>query len=234
MTAWDDFLKIGPIVISALILIVAVFSLYKNYKIKKLGYNILTNTSITPQNEVRRKIRLFYEDSPDNLIPINDGRLLIIKFFNDGNVAIEPDHFKQPLTITFDPEVRIIDKEVIDYPDSLKKPELNLSENTLSLESILFNKNDSVTIKILLANSKTTPDIKPRARITDVSNINEAKQKKSLTIMTFVLIQSSVFLFVMIVLQFITESSIRLYILVIFFMISITIHLFRIHKSPWA
>ena len=160
MTAWDDFLKIAPIVISALILIVALFTLYKNHRIKKLSYNILTNTAIAPLNEVRRKIRLFYEDSPNNLIPINDGRLLIIKFLNDGNVTIEPNHFVQPISITFDPEVRIIDKEVIDYPDSLKKPELNLSENTLSLESILFNKNESVTIKILLADSKTEPQYK--------------------------------------------------------------------------
>jgi hypothetical protein len=77
----DDPLKVVAVIISALILIVALFSLYRNIKNKKLRYNILTNTTIAPMDTyLSRKIKLFFEECPDKLIPIKDSRLLIIKF----------------------------------------------------------------------------------------------------------------------------------------------------------
>jgi hypothetical protein len=183
MISVDDLLKIGPIVISALILIVALYGLYRNHKVKRLSYAILINTAIVPLDKnLSGKIKLYFEENPGIIVPIEDSRILIIKFLNDGTVPIEPDHFVQSISVSFDPEVRIIDKDVIDYPDSIKKPELNLSENSIILDPMLFNKNEFITIKILLANSRTEPNVKIRARIIGISDIKEVKQKKTFII----------------------------------------------------
>ena len=153
----DDPLKVLTVVISALILFVALFNIYKNKKSKILKYYILTNTEIAPVDvELSGKIKLFFEESPDKLIPIIDSRLIIIKFSNNGKEPIKSADFEEPISVAFGNEVSILDKGIIAYPDSLKKPELRVSENTLILEPLLLNKTESITIKVLLSNSKET------------------------------------------------------------------------------
>lgn len=68
----------------------------------------------------------------------------------DGNVAIAPTDFERPLSFSFGDGSRILSAEIIKtYPITLK-PTLNLLSNRVSLEPVLLNGNDTLTIKLLI------------------------------------------------------------------------------------
>jgi hypothetical protein len=61
------------------------------------------------------------------------------------------------------------DKEILDCPKALKKPNLTVSEKSVILESLLLNKDEFVTIKLILTGLKEKVDPKICARIIGIT-----------------------------------------------------------------
>jgi hypothetical protein len=188
MSLWNDPLKIAPIIISALILFVAIINFLKNYKFKSLCYTILIDAAIpTIYEDLAKNIKLIDQENPENLIPINGVRLLIIELLNDGNVSIKSADFEEAISVSFDSNINILHAEILDSPDSLEKPGLKISENTVVLEPSLINKGDYIRIKLLTSGSRERSifrarkeglNVKIRARIVDIKDIKNKPKAK--------------------------------------------------------
>jgi hypothetical protein len=171
-------LQIASLIVPILILLTSITIFYKSRKIKKLSYSILTDTTINPHNkELSGRIKLCYEETPDKFIPMGDGRLFILKIINDGNESIKPSDFVEPISISLDPSVTILDKAIITSPDALKEPKLDTYENNIILEPLLLNERDFVTIKLLLIGLKEKTGFKLRARIVGISDIKSLEKE---------------------------------------------------------
>jgi len=139
---WDIIianpLQAAALCVAILGFIATVIIYYKKRAIKRLNYTVLTNIdlvgSISHRKELGKRIRILYEDTPGNLISIDDSRLLIVKFLNEGTEPIKPIDFVQPISIAFDTGVKILDPEVIEFPAALIKPEDFEQPRSLDLE----------------------------------------------------------------------------------------------------
>ena len=183
MSIWDTItanpLQTAAVAISALILLTSITLYYKNKRIKKLSYSILTDTTITPHSEeLSGRIKLCYEENPGDLVSIRDGRLFVIKFSNDGKEPIKPADFTEPISISLDPQATILDKDIIECPDALEKPKLDICQNIAILKPLLLNEHDYVTIKLLLTGSKEKTDFRIRARIVGVTSIKSVEDER--------------------------------------------------------
>jgi hypothetical protein len=176
VSLWDSPLQIITTIITALAFLATILIYYKSRKIKKLSYKILTDIAITPHNgELSGRIKLCYEENPDKLITISDGRLFIIKILNDGKEPIKLADFVEPISISLAPQVSILDKDIIESPDALEKPRLDVSKNIAILKPLLLNEKEFVIIKLILTGSKAKTDFKIRARIVGITDIKCVK-----------------------------------------------------------
>lgn len=176
MSVWDAVLS-NPLqaiaaTIAAFSSVLAVFVYLKNRKIKSFRYSLLTNIPLLSiADELNGKIKIYYEESPDNNIQIKDSSLIIIKFVNDGNTPIKSVDFEGPIQISFKPEVEVLSAEIAETNPVQLNPKIYKSKNQISLEPLLLNKGDSLTLKALITGSKENIDVVPTARIVGVNEI---------------------------------------------------------------
>ena len=87
--------------------------------------------------------------------------------------------FVEPVSISFNPGVKILSAEIIETNPANLKPNLKLSENKIIHEPLLLNEKDSLTIKALLTGFKDNAKILPNARIAGVREIKVLESKKN-------------------------------------------------------
>ncbi len=100
-------------------------------------------------------------------------RLIVLRIWNSGDVAIRPDDFVEPITINFG-ENEILDAQIVEItPKNItsSKESLIQKSESVELKPLLLNSKDSIELKVLLNGSAR--DIKVRARIVGVEKITE-------------------------------------------------------------
>lgn len=108
-------------VLAAIAIVIAVFFYYRQRKRKRLSYQILANTPVlTVDEQIRGKLKVSYED-----IPVQNLKLLLLKFINTGNLPIATGDFERPLSISFDSEAKILSSEVIASSPSDLSPSIS-------------------------------------------------------------------------------------------------------------
>lgn len=139
------YLNLTTTFISAITIVVmiAIFLLQK--QTKKLSYKILLNTSlIRVSSEVKNKIEVYYENNK-----VENLRLLVIKFLNNGNQPISSADFEENINLLFSKDTRIIQCEVTDlYPTSLLI-NFSHSKNILTIKPLLLNSKEEFTFNII-------------------------------------------------------------------------------------
>lgn len=167
-------------IIAIIIAGVMLFLYLRDRKISSLSYNLSANT-LTVSGDMSGKIKIYYEESPENKKLIENGSLVIIKLVNDGNLPIKKNDFEgTPLRISVPEDVTILSAEIIDKNPKSLNPKITKFPNYILIDPLLLNKNDSITLKFLAAGYKHSDpkDISIDARIANIDRIKTAEPKK--------------------------------------------------------
>ena len=85
------------IAIGLLTIIVSITIYRKQQNRKGITYEIISNTSMLSfRNEVIGRVQILFDKKP-----IAYARLVILKIWNSGNVAIEPNQYSDPIKVHF-------------------------------------------------------------------------------------------------------------------------------------
>jgi hypothetical protein len=160
MTFLADASWVGMVGAAASILavVVTVIIAYHNRRKKTFSYEIISeNPLISVDDEIKGKLKILYEDNP-----IENVHLLLVRFFNSGNIPITAGDYERPLTLSFGDGTAILSAEYVKAsPDSLKV-QLETEANVVTVKPILMNGGDSFTTKVLLGQYSGTFDVDAR------------------------------------------------------------------------
>jgi hypothetical protein len=165
-------------VISAIVLAIVTWIQVRLKEKKVISYSILTDTLvIRVKEDVEKDVKILFKDKP-----VKNVRLVELKIWNSGNVPIRKQDYEKPLS--FLPTFVEHSNKLLYVSDIEKTPE-NLpmepvyyeEEDVIGLSKTLFNKGDSITIKMLLAGYDEK--ISVIGRIAGVNRIEEAKRNNA-------------------------------------------------------
>ena len=141
---------------------------------KEISWQIISNTLVSPVagNKVKNedKVQIIYNGTPKS-----DARLVVVRLWNSGNVPISPQDYdnNNPIKFDFGEKAEVLDVEVLaTSPSSLKdtvKEHLVLNDGSVLLDPLLLNRQDSIILKLLLAQFEG--DVMVNARIAGVNQI---------------------------------------------------------------
>lgn len=141
---------------------------------KKLSYTVLTESALlSVSEEVKGKINITYENTL-----IQNIHLVVIKFENTGNADIASSEFEQATIFSF-PGSEILSMEVVDVSPKNLKPVVSRETSMISIDPILLNKKDHITIKLLFL--KYQNKIEVDARILGIKEVGRIDTKESNT-----------------------------------------------------
>jgi hypothetical protein len=153
-------------IIGVLGIIVAVIIYLLQRSKKRLVYTILTETPLLSVNdEIKGKIKINYEAKE-----IQNLNLVILRIENRGNVHIAASDFEKPITFSF-PNSEILSAEVTDVSPKNLKPEISANSSTLTVQPLLLNKRDFLTVKLVF--SAYEKGVQADARVTGVKEIEK-------------------------------------------------------------
>jgi hypothetical protein len=129
----------------------------------KSAYPLLTGTE-----ELKGRLQVQVDG-----VAVNNIDLMFIEFSNSGNVPIERSDFDSPVEVRFEPPARIISVVV----DSEEPKEIGAllsiqEENSVTLNPLLLNPGDKVTLKFIL--SSDTKGFEVFGRVIGIKVIREA------------------------------------------------------------
>jgi hypothetical protein len=138
--------------VGALIGILAIMlSLYifkRQGRLKKLSFEIITNSAlVNVKDDVKSKMQILFDNKP-----VNDLRLLIIRIINSGNEPIVKSDYETPINVEFSDKSEVLETDVIKVLPESMKVQIGNKGKAISIEPLLLNPGDSITIKILLTN----------------------------------------------------------------------------------
>jgi hypothetical protein len=173
-------------------IVITVWAVRKQRNKKEIMYQVISDAPLVSINEVvRDKVEIRLEGKV-----VNNARLLVLKVWNSGNMAIKRDDYDEPITFEF-LKRNIISSEVIQtQPKNLIEPKqiktfLNLQPHSVEMTKFLLNSNESIILTILT--SDTIDKIHVRGRIIDgkIEEFDLEKERR-----TFYLFRPIVILFI--------------------------------------
>lgn len=148
-----DWQFLGVIVgILGVVVTVIIFYLQKNRK--RLAYQVLTETPLlSVGDEIKGRVKITYDNKD-----IQNVHLVVIKIENIGNVDIAATDFARPMAVTF-PNSEVLSTEVSEtFPKTLN-PILHIGRSGVSIEPVLLNKKDYLTIKFVFSHYENKIDV---------------------------------------------------------------------------
>lgn len=120
---------------------------------KALTYKILSSTPLIASPEAARgKLQILFDGKP-----IEDVKLVLVKFTNSGNLPITSSDYESPVKLIVVSRLnvaRLLDAGVSEtYPEGLaKNVSVLFDKSAVQLEPLLLNQGDSITLKMLITN----------------------------------------------------------------------------------
>lgn len=151
------------------VLIMAI-TLYVQRSHKSLAFKVLTETSlISIGDELKGKLQVTLDGAS-----VQNVHLVIVRIWNNGNVSIAKSDFEKPMLFSFPEQVNILSAKVIEKtPQSLEPTLALVSRNQFSIEPLLLNKQDSFTVKLLVADYLSKLSI--NARLNGVKDVKRVE-----------------------------------------------------------
>jgi hypothetical protein len=148
---------------------------------KMLSYEVISkNQLLSVDEQVAGKLRIFYEDQPTQ-----DLCLLVIKLSNSGNTAISAKDFEEKITLSTGENSKILSVTVIEkIPENLSE-KISLFDSYLTIEPLLLNSKDSLSIKLLVSNPTDTNKISVGSRIIGVRQIEYREASNNIQMVIF-------------------------------------------------
>jgi hypothetical protein len=165
---------------------------------KSLSYSIVSRSELLDTKSVPSGIGGEFKISFDGR-PVSQLTALVVRLHNDGPAEIRPEDFYEPLRIELDGDV--LRAEVSDsYPAHLP---VVFSPAALEFEPFLFNKDESITINLLVTGFESTESVKVVGRIAGVKGPQlkpEPSARRSSLIFTIfgvAIVIPTIFIFIM-------------------------------------
>lgn len=157
-------LLIGVLAVIAAITVPLIIYFLQKSK-KRLTYEVISDTQLVGiKSEVQNKIKIYYEDKL-----VENVHLISIKIINNGNQPISISDFAELINIRLGNNTNILTCEVLEQnPKDLDVCVVKI-QDSIEIQPLLLNPNDSFTLNILLSNYKR--DLEVSARIEGVNKI---------------------------------------------------------------
>lgn len=143
-------------------------SIFKDFK--NIEYAVLSESTITGlgmELDDWPEIKILYKDEE-----LNDAGFIKIKIENNGTLPITKEDFQKPISIEFNKESVVLGyRKVSSYPEELTI-EGNIEAYTLTIEPLLLNPDDSITLEIFVKGKIKLESLS--GRVTGVNSIKEA------------------------------------------------------------
>lgn len=193
MTRLMQFIRDGAwqFVFGAIGIALTVVFFWYQQSYKELDYEII---SLAPlfniSEEARGNIQVLFNGKPaDNTY------LAIVKIYNSGTIPILRTDYDTPISVVFNEDVNIISAEVLRTDDSSITTTIRLTKNIVTLDPILINPKESITVKVLA--DKYKGDISLSHRIIGVKKIPLRNPLEELrTSLTFLLFIGGTLMFI--------------------------------------
>ncbi len=160
------------VLIGGISLVVTIVLFFYQRSIKRLSYEVLTSTRVLSA-DAKGTFTINY-----NGVSYEDVRILELKIWNSGNVAITSADFETDISIILPDGAQLINFEEIDKnPKSLKVSLKRGNERTILVHPLLLNKKDSFFIKVIFSLQSEGP-LSVSGRIKDIPMIVLETQSK--------------------------------------------------------
>jgi hypothetical protein len=114
---------------------------------KSLSYEILSiNQLLTVGEELEGKLQVIYNGEP-----AKDICLLIIRLYNSGNLPITTADYERPVSLLTGDSSKILSTVITNVNPENLSFQLKIESQKISIDPILLNSKDSVTIKMLIS-----------------------------------------------------------------------------------
>ncbi len=157
--------------IGLLTIFVSVMIYRKQQNRRSITYRTISATSLlSVGEEVKGEVKVLYKGKA-----VSNVRLIILKMWNSGNMPILPQEYIEPIKFEFGDHEEILDVDVLEtMPSDIKnkvKTSLKSDTKSVTFEPLLLNRNDSITFKVLLTQSKLIKKIDVSGRIVGINQI---------------------------------------------------------------
>lgn len=148
------------------LLLIVISIVFIKRKRKSLAYGVIANeVLLSVKKEFKHRVEIFFKG-----IPVQHVRLILLRIINDGNVPIDSHDFERSLNFSFGQNTIVLSAGVLEIHPPTLLPRLLVESDHVTLEPMLLNPKDIMTIKLLLGQHDGT--IAPDMR---VKGINEIK-----------------------------------------------------------
>lgn len=170
--AWQFWGVFATVVTAAIAITVSIVLYLKQKNTKALAYEVLANYAViaTPQ-EIAGKLKVLFDGQE-----VEGARLVVIRLQNTGNIAIRPEDYYEPLTITFPKSKRILHSSVVRSKPGNVKLALTVEPRRTVLTPVLLNRRWYVDISCLVAGD--TELVVLAGQIAEVEEIKEKLRKR--------------------------------------------------------
>jgi hypothetical protein len=139
-------------VLAAIIIgFISIYLYLRDRNRKALSYEVISNTSlVVVKDEVKEKLKIFYDEKP-----VSQLYLSLIRIVNSGNVPILASDFTRTLTLSLAEETQIVSAEIIERHPKLLEATVGYRGNEATVNVMLLNGGDSLTVKILSSGARS-------------------------------------------------------------------------------
>jgi hypothetical protein len=144
-----------------------------------MSYEILTYEPLLGrEDETKGKFEISFKG-----VIVENVRLLRLRIFNSGNLAVLPNDFIKPLQVHLGEKVNVLTAEVAESRPNNLQPELLIKGDTVRVTPTLFNSGDSITVRVLTSKSDDPGKIPPPTvdgHIVEVTKIRKYSRESSM------------------------------------------------------
>lgn len=188
---------------------------YRRQKSKKeITYQVVSDAPIASINQaVADRVELRFDGNP-----IHEARILVLKMWNSGNLAVKRDDYEEPITFTFHGRT-VVSSDILETePPDLIDPKTIKTFLTFQAESVefpkfLLNPKQSISITTLLTGAKK--NISTRGRIIDGNVVELKPTRRSKFYQTITVLANTVGLLVITIIIVIMDKVVANYITVL-------------------
>jgi hypothetical protein len=138
----------GRATLGILSLVLAVTLYRLNKKSKKLVYQTISKTRVlTVRKGLAGRVEILFDGNP-----VQEVGLLQMKITNIGTETIKSSDFVRPIKFMLPQGQKVIDADFVQFDPPGLAPRLQRDDNSVTIEPLLLNANNSFQVKLLIAN----------------------------------------------------------------------------------
>lgn len=154
-------------ILAVIAIAISIFFFYLQRTKKSLIYDVLLDYPLlSSKSGLENRVQILFDDKY-----VSNVYIFVLRIYNDGNVAILPTDFVEPLHFSFGDNSEILEMEIVENNPTNLKPKFQIDKNTITLHPLLLNGGDNITLKLLL--SKPEMHFESNARIVGVNKIRK-------------------------------------------------------------